>query len=107
MAGESLFVPALPLGELPAGRVRVVDLAGVRVALCNVDGRVYAVLDACTHDDEPLGAGALAGHVIECPRHGAQFDVRDGSVVRLPAAVPVRTFPVRVDNGTILVQVQE
>ena len=95
------FVRAVPVGHVPVGEVRVVEVEGTRLALCNVEGTIYAVDDTCTHDDGPLGEGHLDGHAIECPRHGARFDVRSGAVVRMPAAFPIRSYPTRVVDGTI------
>lgn len=93
------------LAELPQGSARAFDADGVRVVLCRVGDRVYALEDSCSHDDAPLGGGRLDGHAIECPRHGARFDVRDGSVLRMPAAAPVRTFRVAVEGGEVYVEV--
>jgi len=98
------FIAVANLSDLPPGAVKVVAAGFDRVALCNVDGTVFAVEDVCTHDDGPLGEGTLRGCEIECPRHGARFDVRTGAVTRMPAAVPVRTFPVKVENGRIYVK---
>jgi 3-phenylpropionate/trans-cinnamate dioxygenase ferredoxin component len=86
--------------------VRVVEAHGMRVALCNVDGNVYAVEDRCTHDDGPLGEGFLEGEEIECPRHGARFDVKTGAVRCLPAVVPIRTFKVQLTGDEIQVALE-
>ncbi|HEX9751734.1 MAG TPA: non-heme iron oxygenase ferredoxin subunit [candidate division Zixibacteria bacterium] len=91
------------VADVPVGQARVVEVAGTRLAVCNVGGTIHVVDDRCTHDDGPLGAGTLYGHAIECPRHGARFDVRTGAVLRMPAAYPVRAYDVRVDNGEIFV----
>jgi 3-phenylpropionate/trans-cinnamate dioxygenase ferredoxin subunit len=101
------FAPAAQLSDLPSGRALVVEVEGVRVALCRLGDGVYAVEDLCTHDDGPLGEGAILMQEgqIECPRHGARFDIRTGAVCRMPAAVPVRVFPVRVENERVLVKV--
>lgn len=90
--------------EIPPGGMKVVETRGVRVALCNVEGKLYAIEDVCTHDDGPLGEGTLRGGEVECPRHGARFDVRTGAVTRMPAVVPVRTFPVRVEGDEVLLE---
>lgn len=92
--------------EIAPGQMRIVEAGGERIALCNVGGTFYAVLDLCTHDDGPLGEGTLKGEVVECPRHGARFDVKTGAAVRMPAIAPVRIFPVRVEAGAILVEVE-
>ncbi len=65
-------------GEVPEGQVKVVTLGGRRLALCNVNGQHYAIDDVCTHDGGPLDQGELDGEEIECPRHGARFDVTTG-----------------------------
>lgn len=100
------FVAVAKVSEIPEGGVRVVEANGTGVALCKVEGKIYAVEDLCTHDDGPLGEGKLCGHAIECPRHGARFDVRTGAVLRMPAAYPVRTFPVKVEGEQVLVAVE-
>jgi len=89
--------------DIPPGRVRVVAVAGKRLAVCNVDGTFYAVDDVCTHDGGPLGEGALRDGRIECPRHGALFDVRSGGALTLPAVVGIRTYPVEVVGDDVRV----
>lgn len=92
--------------EVPEGEVRVFEYEDERIAVARVDGRLFAIADVCTHDDGPLGEGSLDGCEITCPRHGARFDVRTGAVTRMPAAVPVRSYPVRSEDGRILVELE-
>jgi len=92
--------------EVPVGEARTFEVEGLSIALCNVGGTFHAIDDVCTHDDGPLGSGRLHGTAIECPRHGARFDVRTGEVLRMPAAVPIRVYPVRVEGDEILVEVE-
>ena len=101
------MVALAPSSELVEGKARVFEAENVRIALCKVESRIYAIEDLCTHDDGPLGEGSVHGFAIECPRHGARFDVRDGSVLRMPAACPVRTFPVHEKDGQILAEIEE
>ena len=68
------------------------EVDGKRIALCNVNGRFYAIDDVCTHDGGPLDQGELEGNLVECPRHGAKFDVTTGRAVVLPAVRPVQTY---------------
>jgi 3-phenylpropionate/trans-cinnamate dioxygenase ferredoxin subunit len=93
--------------EILEGKAKVFEAEDIRFAVCRAEGKVYAMEDRCTHDDGPLGEGALLGHSIECPRHGARFDVRDGSVLRMPAVFPVRTFPVTEKDGQVFVEIEE
>lgn len=105
---ESRWVEAGDEASFPRGQVRVVEAGERSVALCrNESGEFYAVEDVCTHDDGPLGEGELDGFAIECPRHGARFDIRTGEVLQMPAVVPIRTYPVKVENGKIFVQTEE
>ena len=71
--------------------------------LCNVDGEIFAIEDACSHDGGELDQGTLDGCRVECPRHGALFDVKTGAALTLPAILPIRTFPVRVEGDAIFV----
>lgn len=104
-ATDMAFVVAAKVGDVPPGRVKVVEIGEEEVALCNVGGEFYAIANVCTHDEGPLGAGYLLGDEIECPRHGARFNVRTGEVKVLPAIVPVPTFEVKVEGDTVLVNV--
>ena len=99
------FIAVAKVSDVPVGAARVVEAAGKRIALCNVGGQFYAIDDTCTHDDGPLGDGTLDGWAIECPRHGARFDVRDGRVLQMPAAYPVRSYPTLIVNGEIQVEI--
>ena len=100
------YVFVVDAGEVPEGEARVFDLGEASVAICQVNGEIHAVEDLCTHDDGPLGEGSLHGCELECPRHGARFDVRTGAATRMPAAAPVRVFPVKVEDGRIYVAVE-
>ncbi len=87
--------------DVEPGEVFITEVEGARVALCNVDGEFYAIEDACTHDGASFDQTDLEGPEIFCPRHGAVFNVTDGSVLGAPATVPVPTHPVRVNGDTI------
>jgi len=91
--------------DVPVGTVKSVEAGGRRIALCNYDGTFYAIDDECTHDRGPLDQGELIGHEIECPRHGARFDVLTGRATRLPAVRPVHSYKVVVNDGSITIEV--
>jgi 3-phenylpropionate/trans-cinnamate dioxygenase ferredoxin component len=91
--------------NLGPGKVRVVVGPRQRLAVCNVDNSYYCIDDVCTHDGASFETGDLDGTEIECPRHGARFDVTTGRATCLPAIVPVKAYPVEVENGEIRIQV--
>lgn len=94
------------LDEIDPGTARVVEVGGQSIALCRVeDGDLYAIENRCTHDDGPLGEGELDGDRIECPRHGALFDVTSGRAVTLPAIGKVRCYAVSVEDGQVQIEV--
>ena len=98
------FVKIARLQDIPVGQARTYDIDDESVALCNVEGVIYAINNICSHDDGPLGDGTLDAFEIECPRHGARFDVRSGAVTAMPAAVGVDTFETIVDGDDIYVK---
>ncbi len=87
--------------DVAAGEAIVVEAGGKRLAVCNTGEGIYAIDDVCTHDGGPLDQGKLDGKEIECPRHGARFDVTTGRALCLPAVRPVRTYPVRIEGGEV------
>jgi 3-phenylpropionate/trans-cinnamate dioxygenase ferredoxin subunit len=99
------WVEAGNIADIPAGRVKLVfyEPDDLRIAVCNVDGQYFAIEDVCTHDGGSLDQGDLEGDEIECPRHGARFNVRTGDATLMPAVMPVRTFPVKIEGQTLLI----
>jgi 3-phenylpropionate/trans-cinnamate dioxygenase ferredoxin subunit len=87
--------------EMAPGEFRVVEADGTMIAVFNIDGHHYAIEDVCTHDGGELAGGPVHGFEIECPRHGARFDVRTGAVCAPPAQSPTASFPVRVDDDGV------
>ena len=96
-----------PLEELPPGSVKIVHAGDISIGVYNLGGELYALEDRCSHDDGPLAEGEFDAEtgVAICPRHGANFDIRTGKALTLPAYAPVDTFPVRVDDGMVKVDV--
>lgn len=97
----SQWIRVCPLSEILPGEHKLVWDGDVPIAVFNIDGDLYAIADVCTHDGGDLADGDLHGHAIECPRHGARFDVRTGAVLTPPAVEPTATFPVRVEDSVV------
>ena len=89
--------------DLPPGGKLLAEIDGRAIGVFNVDGTIYAIDDVCTHDGGPLAEGDLQGCIIQCPRHGAKFDVRTGKAVSFPAFEPVTVHQVEVRDGEIFV----
>ena len=98
------FVKVATIDELTSGERKLIDFEEVTVAIFNINGKFYCIEDVCTHDGGPVAEGNLDGHKIECPRHGALFDVRDGSVLSMPAVVPVPTYQVKIEGDDIFIE---
>jgi len=101
------FVKLAKTTDIPTGEARTYDFGDDSIALCNVEGAFYAIDNVCTHDDGPLGDGKLVGCEVECPRHGARFDVRTGEVTAMPAAVGVNSYETYVDGDDIYVKLDD
>lgn len=89
--------------DLPNGERLFVDIGDEPVVIFNIAGKFFAIGDVCTHDDGPLGDGDVENHNVVCPRHGAEFDVRTGKAVSMPAVVDIPAYPAQVRDGVIFV----
>jgi len=101
MAGNWIDVAARD--DVPDDDVTSASANGAELALYAVDGTVYATANICTHGHARLCDGFLDGYDIECPLHQGKFDIRDGRATCAPATEPVRTFPVKIENGRVFV----
>jgi len=97
------FIAVADTADIPDGAMKCVAVDGRRVVIAHVEGRFYAFSDICGHRNAPLSRGKLDGHIVECPLHFAQFDVRNGKFIDGPTAADVPVYEIRVDGATILV----
>jgi 3-phenylpropionate/trans-cinnamate dioxygenase ferredoxin subunit len=102
---EPEFVTVAKTSDIGAGEVAFFEANRTTVAVANVAGTFYAFDDVCTHRQCSLSQGELDGAAISCPCHGSRFDVTTGAVLNAPAKDPVNTYPIRVQDGSIAVQV--
>jgi 3-phenylpropionate/trans-cinnamate dioxygenase ferredoxin component len=100
------YEAVLTLEELPSGKQMVVEIRDTWVAIFNVNGQLYAIEDICTHDYGPLGDGEVNGLEVECPRHGARFNLETGKPT-FPAVKPVNRYAVKTEGQDILVDLEE
>jgi len=95
------FVAAARTGDLEPGEMKWVAVAGERVVLANIAGTFCALRDVCGHKHAPLSRGRLLGHLVECPLHFAQFDMRTGKLVTGPVSADVPAYEVRLAGDTV------
>lgn len=100
----SEFTPVMKEADLASGTMAKGRAGDLSVLLVREGDRVYALDDTCVHAGCSLAGGTLDGHVVTCPCHGSQYDVRDGSVVNGPATMPEPSYEVRIANGMIEVK---
>lgn len=100
----SRFHPVAAIDSLAPGNGRTVEVQGRRFALWNLDGRFYAMDDACPHRGGPLGAGVLQDGRVHCPLHGWAFDPTTGACLSQPAR-PVACHPTKVEDGQVWIEV--
>lgn len=102
-----MFTPTIGIEQLEEGQKKPFEINGIKILMANINGVPYAVQRICSHAESDLAEGNLEGCVIECPLHGAMFDMRDGKVLSLPATQPLKSFPAKIENGIIMVDVPE
>lgn len=103
----SEFVPVAKVSEIPDPGKTTVEVADRLVVVFHVAGQFYCLDDVCTHDGGPLGEGTLCDHAIACPRHGAQFDIRSGKVLTMPATVATVAHEVKVEGQEVYVRLRD
>jgi 3-phenylpropionate/trans-cinnamate dioxygenase ferredoxin subunit len=97
----SKFITVAKISDVPPGALKTFKVNSKRVLIANLAGTFFATQDLCTHDNGPLGDGELIGEDVECPRHGARFNVKTGCVAALPAMLPIKTFSVKIEGDDI------
>lgn len=99
------FVNVAAVGDIKPGKAIRVEIGDESVAIFNVDGTLYAIGDICTHEEASLSDGDVFGDCVECPLHGAEFDIKTGEAKTLPAVIPVPTYTVKIEGDAVLVSV--
>jgi 3-phenylpropionate/trans-cinnamate dioxygenase ferredoxin subunit len=114
----SEYVDVLKRDELQNGEMRGVTVGGNELLLARVEDHYYAASNLCPHLKAKLARGTLTGTILTCPRHGSQFDLKDGHVVRwttwsgaklavsklFKAPRPLQTYPVKLEGDSVQVK---
>ncbi|UCD94286.1 MAG: non-heme iron oxygenase ferredoxin subunit [Candidatus Zixiibacteriota bacterium] len=97
------FIRVCRFDEIEEGKTKVIMFEGREILLARQNGKVYALENICSHDGGILGEGAVVDGQVECPRHGARFDIETGQAMRMPAVAEIESFEVRIADGDVLV----
>ncbi len=100
------WIDVARVDELTPGNRKIIMTDVAEVAVFNLDGEFFAIEDVCTHDGGELASGLCDGDQIICPRHGARFCIRSGKVLTPPAYEDIETFPVRIDQGVVQIDIE-
>lgn len=87
------------------GEVMVYEHEDWPIAIFRLEDGYFAVDDTCTHEEASLATGEIEDGRVECPLHGAIFDIRSGKNLSLPAVLPLKSYPVKIEHGDILLKV--
>jgi nitrite reductase/ring-hydroxylating ferredoxin subunit len=99
------FTKVATVQEIPPGRGKEVTVDGKVLAVFNDNGKFYALDNECTHSGAPLAEGDCDGGVVQCPWHGACFNLTTGDVLSRPATRGVKAYPVQVVGEEVQVDV--
>lgn len=97
-------VSSIKFSELPDRKPKKVSINGEDICLTRIGDEVFAINDTCTHSEASLSEGDVTDFKIECWLHGAEFDLRTGEALTLPANIAVKTYPVSIVDDVIEVQ---
>jgi len=100
------FIEVGLVEDIPRLGARVLQVTGKNIAVFRAAGdAIFAVDDECPHKKGPLSQGIVHGNRVTCPLHNLVLDLSQGEAVA-PDEGCVATYPVKVDEGKILLSRQ-
>jgi nitrite reductase/ring-hydroxylating ferredoxin subunit len=85
------YVEVAKVDEIPSGNMKHVEFNGKEIMIANLDGKIYALNDRCSHTNAPLSMGHIQGNIVTCPMHGARFDITTGKKMSDPKFPSIET----------------
>lgn len=101
------YVRVLDEAEVQEGRPTLAVVGDIEIAVFRVGRDLFAIGDLCSHAEASLSEGEQYEYIVECPRHGGRFDIRSGKARHFPAFSPVRTFPIKVEDGSVYINADD
>ena len=95
----------LVLDQITEGKPVRIEKDGKSICVARIGSEVFAIADTCTHSDASLSEGDISGFKIECWLHGAEFDLRTGEALTLPANIPLETYSVKIDGNSVTIEI--
>jgi len=102
VSGE--FHAVASVADVKPDSVVQVRAGNATIALFNLGGEFYAIDGICSHGAAQLADGYIEGELIECPQHAGSFDIKTGKAVGIPCVVDLKSYPVKVEDGRILIE---
>ncbi len=106
------FIEVVQVNEVPTGTMKSYSAGGKQILIANIDGKLYAIGNVCTHAGGDLSKGKLEGKIVTCPRHGSKFDVTTGKCISGPKIGFLRlktkdetAYEVKVEENRIKINV--
>lgn len=93
-----------PINQIKKNEGKAFTVNGQSIVVYNADGKLYATLNACTHEDLPMEDGPVDGTTVTCPHHASQFDLRTGKVLSPPATRPLHMFKTSVEGNDLFIE---
>jgi nitrite reductase/ring-hydroxylating ferredoxin subunit len=100
-------VPVARLDDLAPGTMLMVQVDGTDILLVNLNGEIRATQGVCSHEYFELDKGFLTGDTLTCALHLSRFDLFSGEALDPPAELPLRVYPVFVEDGQIVLELPE
>ena len=105
MKKDTQWTRITPAENIPPREGRSIAVGGKNIAIFNLNGRFLTIENECPHQGGPLCDGIVSGGTVVCPLHGWRFDLETGLAVRASLPACIKTYPTRVEDGIVLVDV--
>ena len=102
---DKTYYKACGLDELQNNLTVAAEVNGKSILLAKVKDDVYAIENNCTHENLPMGEREIVNREIQCPRHGARFDIKSGKATQIPGVIDLKTYDVKIKNNDVFVAV--